>query len=115
MPSSTPKQTTDHLTETDNKTPAQHRAEHVKAWQNSGLSMSEYCRRNNLPLSKFYSWKKKEIKPQSFKPVTWPIANKAQDKPIIEVVLNNAIRIRVTPSIDSKFVAQLAKELMACS
>ena len=35
----------------------QHWSEIVHQWQRSGLSQAEYCRRHDIDLKRFYSWK----------------------------------------------------------
>lgn len=46
---------------------------HIQAWQRSGFSQNEYCRRNNLKTSQFTYWKTKfkqeDPTPVSFVPV----------------------------------------------
>jgi len=37
----------------------------VSAWKDSGLSQAQYCRQNDLPLSRFYGWKAK-LEPKNF-------------------------------------------------
>ncbi len=32
---------------------------HIRAWEKSGLSINEYCRRNSLKANQFCYWKKK--------------------------------------------------------
>jgi methylphosphotriester-DNA--protein-cysteine methyltransferase len=34
-------------------------AEHIKRWQKSGLTQTEYCRRNGLKWSTFHYWRKR--------------------------------------------------------
>jgi len=41
---------------------------HVSAWKDSGLSQAQYCRQNDLPLSRFYTWKAK-FEPQKLVPI----------------------------------------------
>ncbi|MCP5499027.1 MAG: hypothetical protein H7A25_03940 [Leptospiraceae bacterium] len=37
------------------------RLEHLSNWQRSGLSMSDYCRKNSLPVSTLRTWKSKYL------------------------------------------------------
>ncbi len=34
-------------------------SKHISAWQQSGLSQSEYCRQKDIPLTSFGNWKSK--------------------------------------------------------
>ncbi|ORC27223.1 hypothetical protein B4O97_19030 [Marispirochaeta aestuarii] len=36
--------------------------EHLRKWEESGLSGQEYCRQHEIPPTTFYSWKKAEKK-----------------------------------------------------
>ncbi len=40
----------------------------IKAWEKSGLTIREYCRRQGLPTSTFYDWKRRLLK-KSFDPI----------------------------------------------
>lgn len=74
---------------------------HLASWHASGLSMSEYCRRNNLSISNLSNWnarsKNKEVdktaKLQSIKCV----ASSSPRLPVkpIEIILLNGIKIRL--------------------
>lgn len=41
------------------QTDKHYRENHITAWQESGLSQSEYCRQNDIPLTTFVNWKRK--------------------------------------------------------
>lgn len=37
-----------------------YREEHITSWQRSGLTQSEYCRQNGIPLTSFGNWKRSQ-------------------------------------------------------
>lgn len=39
--------------------------EQIESWQASGLSQSEFCRRNNLKTHRFFYWRKRLTRPVS--------------------------------------------------
>jgi hypothetical protein len=80
--------------------------EHIKSWEDSGLSQSEYCRLNNLISNRFCYWKKKitrsSKKSQSFVPVPVSAVNNFSEQTEIAVydsgltiLLDNNIKIRL--------------------
>ena len=48
------------------------RHDHLTAWKNSGLKMSEYCRENDISISSFSTWNKRQesIKPKELRAIT---------------------------------------------
>lgn len=91
---------------------------YYNSWRETGLPLNEFCRRNNLAKSSFSTWVRKiENKPKPFKKVNVDVMRpqKPMDKPIIEIIFNNSIRIRFINVINTSLVAQLAKDLALCS
>lgn len=92
---------------------------HIRAWERSGFSQNEYCRRNQLNSSQLRYWKKKlanDLKiPLKFVPV--PVGNNNQEENIdggdsgLHIIINNDIKIRLnndfTPSTLAKVVTTL--------
>ena len=92
---------------------------HVETWQNSGLTMSEYCRQNHVALSNLSEWKRAlSHKPKKFKPVR--IAPSApemtsQSINLIEIIVDQRLKIRLQQLSDASFLLNIIKGLMSCS
>ncbi|MBS0351004.1 MAG: hypothetical protein JSR33_07455 [Proteobacteria bacterium] len=77
---------------------AEVRREHLNAWQDSGLSMSEYCRRHPLGISILSKWAlesgistKVKLKPLKMPSPSLSISNISP----LEIRLPNGIQIRI--------------------
>lgn len=75
---------------------------HLDAWTASGLSMSEYCRQNNLSISSLSNWNaqsksKEKITAPKLKPIEklTAVQNHMKLTPI-EIVLPDGIKIRLS-------------------
>ena len=97
---------------------AEIRRTHVERWKQSGLSMREYCREQGLSLSSFSSWAQTVAKSNvGFKPVTVsaaPILPERQAN-VVEIIVDNRIKIRLLNIIEPLLVITITKELMKCS
>ena len=80
--------------------------------------MSEYCRQNNLALASLSEWKRSILRNKiQFKPVqSLPLCD-STPKPInvVEIILENRIKIRLQQVTDASLVINIAKGLMACN
>ena len=57
-------------TKSKQRTTTEERQTHVEKWRKSGLSMSEYCRQNNLAVSNLSGWNNSLLKGGTqFKPI----------------------------------------------
>ena len=75
------------------------RHDHLTAWKNSGLKMSEYCRENDISISSFSTWNKRQesIKPKELRAITAKPTTEAVVKPLpIEVFMPNGIKKRLS-------------------
>ena len=75
------------------------RHDHLTAWKNSGLKMSEYCRENDISISSFSTWNKRQesIKPKEIRDITAKPTTEAVVKPLpIEVFMPNGIKKRLS-------------------
>jgi len=74
---------------------------HVSNWEESGLSQTEYCRRNNIPFSSFGNWKTKlsEIQPDEALFVEVEHSLMPVHEKHIEVVTTDGIVVRLRESI----------------
>lgn len=52
---------------------------YISKWQESELSINEYCRQQNIPASTFRGWQKKLLEPQA--PSGWHRAEIAEEIP----------------------------------
>lgn len=73
--------------------------QHIEQWKSSGLSQSEYCRRNDLNSKYFSNWKRKlstktraEVSEPEFVPVEVLPAAPKRDA-FIKITMPNGIRI----------------------
>ena len=99
-------------------TPKEERQAHVEKWKSSSLTMSEYCRQNNLPLASLSEWKKTLLrKSASFKPVKLLPAQDAPSKPgnVVDILVDQRIKIRLQNIIDVSLVVSIVKGLTTCS
>ena len=91
----------------------QHWSEIVRQWQVSGLSQAEYCRRHDIDLKRFYSWKlvlekKVYVETVSENPGFLPIALAAPSKHDSTIALNiSGVDIRYGYDTDSDLLMQL--------
>jgi transposase-like protein len=89
----------------------------VDNWKKSGLSMSEYCRQNNVALANLSEWKRAILQNKiQFKAVK-SVASTDTTRPnnVIEIILDQRIKIRFQQVTDASLVIQIAKGLMACN
>ena len=87
--------------------------QHIDSWQETGLSQSEYCRRNNLKHHQLVYWKKRFLKTEtgvSFVPVkiedlldmpTQP------DRASLFLVINDLFKVEIRPGFDAQLLRQL--------
>ena len=93
---------------------------HIEKWQASKLTMSAYCRRNDLPLSSFSGWRRVGNRPKtgdaktSFKPIQMlsSVETTKKSDNVIEIILDQQIKMRLLNVKDVMWVASLFKELM---
>ncbi len=84
---------------------------HIQAWQETGLSQSEYCRRNELIRHRFWYWRKRteeaDKKEISFVPVPLPAKPMGPAPQVVRVVTPNGYRVELAGSFDPILVGQL--------
>lgn len=81
---------------------------HVRSWEKSGLSQSDYCRREKVSLTSFCSWRKRlEGKPSGENFVELTTCSQAEK---IELVLQSGLVLKLPISIS---IAKL-QELTRC-
>lgn len=100
-------------------TPKEERLAHIKKWQGSGLSVSEYCRQHGIPLTSFLGWRRRATKSdQLFKPaaITSSVsAANAMTANVIEISAGPAVKLRLLNVHDVSLVVNLVRGLNKCS
>ena len=99
--------------ELDPKEKRQFWEEHIQAWQQSGLSQVEYCRRSNLKNHQWWYWRKRLSQPcdtdVTFVPLHFSsskITNQIS-RGVISVVTPNGYRIECDSGFDVSKIRQL--------
>ena len=99
-------------------TTKEERQSHVESWKKSGLSMSDYCRQNNIPLANLSEWKSASLQdsPQ-FKPIQSLPTQCAREKSenIVEILVDQRIKIRLQHVTDASLVINIAKGMLTCN
>jgi transposase len=92
--------------------------DHLKRWQNSGLTIRDYCARHRVAEPSFYGWRRTLAQrgldaeaaavelPVTFVPVEVQPDLPAAP-PILELVLANGRLLRIPPGSDPDFVRDL--------
>ena len=91
---------------------------HVEKWRQSGLTMSEYCRRNDVALTSLSAWSKNVKRTKnSFKPVvvTSPPPAPISQTGVIEILVDTKLKIRLVDIKSQSLVVEIVKGLMRCS
>lgn len=92
------------------------RRKHCETWRQSGLSMSEYCRRNGISVSSLSQWLKNR---NDEKLITSGLddqktARIVSDKQGLEIILSNGICLRLAEIGDVAKVSQLIRSILSC-
>jgi transposase-like protein len=88
-----------------------------KAWEQSGLSRSAYCRREGLSLPKFYSWLKQQTsnnksQADGMKFIAVPLSMaQPKEEQSLEVKLPNGLQCRFSRVVNIKQICQVIEEL----
>ena len=103
---------------TRRRTHKDERRTHVENWKESGLSMSEYCRQNNLALANLSEWKNSLLRVstqfKSIKALSTPEPERTSSN-TVEIIVGQHIKIRLQHVMDASLVINIAKGLMICS
>jgi hypothetical protein len=88
--------------------------QHIDSWQETGLTQTEYCKRNNLKHHQLVYWKKRFLKTEtdvSFVPLKLEDFLNITARPecaSLTLVVHNHFKIEIRPGFD----AQLLRELI---
>ncbi len=99
-------------------TTKEERLAYIKKWQESGLSVTEYCRQHDIALASFLGWKSAIKSKQLFKPVitSSPASEtKVSSGNVIEIIAGPGIKIRLFNVTDASLAIHIARGLITCS
>jgi hypothetical protein len=100
------------------QTAKEERQAHVDNWKKSGLSMSEYCRQNNLSLASLSDWKRSILrKSTQFKSVQ-PLSQQAsltKFENVVEIIVGTNIKMRIQHVTDASLVINIVKGILICN
>ena len=98
------------------RTTKDERRAHVELWNKSGLSMKEYCRDKQIAISRFSEWARRfSTEEKLFKPVSVKFPAPATPNNMVEIQVNQQLKIRCINVTDSRLVVSIAKGLLACN
>jgi hypothetical protein len=97
-------------------TPQKERLAHIEKWRESKLSMSEYSREANIPFSRLSKWVRSENK-SKFKPILVKpeVASKRLQDSVIEISVEDRIKIRLLNPINPSAIIDIVRGLMSCN
>jgi len=87
--------------------------QHIDSWQETGLTQSEYCRRNNLKHHQLVYWKKRILKTETDVSFVSLEFEDLLDIPApakrasLSVVINNHLKIEIRAGFDAQLLRQL--------
>ena len=89
-----------------------HWRQHIRDWQDSGLSVSAFCARRGLSQQSFYGWRRELQRRDSEKTFFVPVRLRKDDPAaaageMLEVLLASGRRIRVPAGFDAVTLRQL--------
>jgi len=98
----------------------EHHRAHVKKWEQSGLSMKQYCREHGISYWSFRDWRKL-VKSKTFQngtgfvelPVTIKNQNKEYDP--LEIILRNGLKIIAGANTDTGHIKEIVRTLESLS
>jgi transposase-like protein len=99
-------------------TTKEERLSHVQNWKKSNLSMSEYCRQNNVALANLSEWRRSILRNSTqFKPVQSLPSLDASTKisNVVEIIVDQRIKIRFQHVSDASLIIKIAQGMLACS
>jgi hypothetical protein len=87
--------------------------QHIDRWQETGLTQTEYCRRNNLKHHQLVYWKKRFLKTEtdvSFFPLKLEDLldlPARRDQTPLTLVINNQFKIEISTGFDAQLLRQV--------
>jgi hypothetical protein len=94
---------------------AEYWSEHIRRWQDSGLSKVEYCRQNNLTKHAFYYWRKKLRQSNQAEspvvPLSFRVAGLAPSQPAFVLKIGQRFQVAIQGDFDPPVLKKLIKTL----
>lgn len=89
---------------------------YFEGWKKSGLSMSQYCRDKEVSVSTLSKWAgtQNNSKPE-FKPVTLTSTMPCNQNIMVEIVVDNRIKMRLPSTADVSMIVNIVRGLMPCN
>ena len=98
--------------------------QHVKQWQKSGLTMTQYANQNGISVSSISKWSKESIPSAFFQPILQPEESPLKPKNCLspeglirglEMVLPNGIVLRIQQPLEASAVMLWIQEMVRCN
>jgi len=113
---------TDNAIATTRKSKRKYWQRHIRAWQASQLSQSEYCRRNKIALNTFGAWKRKLVPAQTDAgalvelPVDKLLKSSSPRFPVLQpsglaLILSQSLRIEIAEDFSAPALRRLVQAL----
>lgn len=92
------------------------RLSHIEKWRQSGLSMNVYASQSGISASNLSKWVKSENKiKEKFKPISLSPMVPANQNNLIEIIVDQHIKIRLLNNTDPLTVARIVRSIMQCN
>jgi hypothetical protein len=106
----------DNSTQSDHSpSKAEYWSEHIRRWQDSGLSKVEYCRQNNLTKHAFYYWRKKLKQSNQGEspvvPLSFRIGDLAPNRQSFVLTVGQGYHVAIQGDFDPPVLKKLIKTL----
>lgn len=90
---------------------------HVEKWKKSGLTMSAYCRANNIGIARLSEWKRASFKEKTqFSPIqAVSIFEGEKLNDLIEVVVDQRVKVRLQNVREASLIIEIIKGLILCN
>ncbi|MFZ2147845.1 MAG: hypothetical protein WAV28_11550 [Sedimentisphaerales bacterium] len=91
----------------------------IETWQDSGMSVSKFCKAEGLPEGTFYSWRKRlsgrnaqrkepaDPRPSAFIEVAMP----KSDHAVLELLFSSGHTLRISSTADNKILSNVLSVL----
>lgn len=89
---------------------------HIKKWRQSGLSMSAYSSEAGISASNLSKWIRSENKSkEKFKPITQFSPAPVNQNNLVEIIVDQRIKIRLCHTTDPLIIANIVRRLIQCN
>ena len=85
---------------------------HIQSWKQSGLSMTAYCNDAGISISSLSKWVRSNSKAkEKFKPISLPPLAPVNQNNLIEILVNQQIKIRLFNNNDPLMISRIVRGL----